>query len=187
MFATYERTVQVKPYETEKASVIVQGDVPVGADDAQVEAAAVAAFHLAKITVLDQLALEPAVIGGRVHESARIPSGAVPASPEVQAHAAAQTTVPAPQAATEPISQAQAVQNVQAAFPQTAPAAAPAPLPPTAPQAQAADGTPPCPKCGGAMWDNRAKKASGEFNPKGPDFGCKNRRNGCDGVVWPPR
>lgn len=38
-----------------------------------------------------------------------------------------------------------------------------------------------CPKCSGAMWDNRATKR----NPKQPDFKCKN--TGCDGVIWPPR
>ena len=39
--------------------------------------------------------------------------------------------------------------------------------------------TPPCPKCGGEMWDNRASKR----NPRAPDFKCKT----CDGVIWPPR
>ena len=38
-----------------------------------------------------------------------------------------------------------------------------------------------CPKCGGAMWDNRLSKK----NPKQPDFKCRNRA--CDGVIWPPR
>jgi hypothetical protein len=54
-----------------------------------------------------------------------------------------------------------------------APATAPAP-------AQPSD-APPCPKCGGRMWDNRATKR----NPKAPDFKCRDRS--CDGVVWPPR
>jgi hypothetical protein len=59
----------------------------------------------------------------------------------------------------------------------------------TAPQAErealpftrgmAASDVPPCPKCGGRMWDNRA----GKRNPKAPDFKCRNR--GCEGVVWP--
>ena len=40
---------------------------------------------------------------------------------------------------------------------------------------------PPCPKCGGRMWDNRI----GKRNPKAPDFKCRDR--GCDGVVWPSR
>jgi hypothetical protein len=40
---------------------------------------------------------------------------------------------------------------------------------------------PPCPKCGGEMWDNRANKK----NPKAPDFKCK--AAGCEGVIWPPR
>lgn len=40
---------------------------------------------------------------------------------------------------------------------------------------------PDCPKCQGAMWDNRV----GKRNPKAPDFKCKDRE--CDGVIWPPR
>ncbi len=45
---------------------------------------------------------------------------------------------------------------------------------------------PPCPICGGAMWDNRPKKASGAMNAKAPDFKCKDK-TGCEGVIWPPR
>ena len=40
---------------------------------------------------------------------------------------------------------------------------------------------PPCPKCGGRMWDNRI----GKRNPRAPDFKCRDRS--CDGVVWPSR
>ena len=40
---------------------------------------------------------------------------------------------------------------------------------------------PPCPKCGGRMWDNRV----GKRNPKAPDFKCRDRT--CDGVIWPPK
>src|SRR2546430_9615098 len=40
-------------------------------------------------------------------------------------------------------------------------------------------GNPVCPKCGGAMWDNRDSKR----NPRAPDFRCRNRM--CDGVLWP--
>jgi hypothetical protein len=40
---------------------------------------------------------------------------------------------------------------------------------------------PPCPKCGGRMWDNRI----GKRNPRAPDFKCRDRS--CDGVIWPPR
>ena len=45
---------------------------------------------------------------------------------------------------------------------------------------------PPCPVCGGKMWDNRPKKASGAMNAKAPDFKCKDK-TGCEGVIWPPR
>jgi hypothetical protein len=40
---------------------------------------------------------------------------------------------------------------------------------------------PPCPKCGGRMWDNRI----GKRNPKAPDFKCRDRS--CDGVIWPAK
>lgn len=40
---------------------------------------------------------------------------------------------------------------------------------------------PNCPKCQGAMWDNRA----GKRNPKAPDYKCKDRE--CEGVIWPAR
>lgn len=42
-----------------------------------------------------------------------------------------------------------------------------------------ADGEPSCPKCGGKMWDNRAKKT----NPKAPDYKCRDKA--CDGLFWP--
>jgi hypothetical protein len=40
---------------------------------------------------------------------------------------------------------------------------------------------PPCPKCGGRVWDNRLTKK----NPKAPDYKCRNRS--CDGVIWPSK
>lgn len=42
-----------------------------------------------------------------------------------------------------------------------------------------------CPNCGGQMWDNRPKKATGEFNPAAPDFKCRDKS--CGGVIWPPK
>ena len=50
---------------------------------------------------------------------------------------------------------------------------------PVVPESEATP--PPCPKCGGAMWDNRESKR----NPRAPDFKCRDKA--CDGVVWPPR
>ncbi len=49
-----------------------------------------------------------------------------------------------------------------------------------APQLEKMD--PPCPKCGGKMWDNRLSKKK----PTHPDFKCKKGKD-CDGVIWPPR
>lgn len=52
---------------------------------------------------------------------------------------------------------------------------------PKASRAQIVGDVPPCPKCGGRMWDNRL----GKRNPKAPDFKCRDRN--CDGVIWPPK
>ena len=45
----------------------------------------------------------------------------------------------------------------------------------------AATAGPACPKCGGAMWDNRA----GKRNPAAPDYKCRDKA--CDGAIWPPK
>jgi hypothetical protein len=50
--------------------------------------------------------------------------------------------------------------------------------------APSAESLPTCPACGGVMWDNRAKKASGQFKANAPDFSCKDRQN-CEGKLWP--
>lgn len=43
-----------------------------------------------------------------------------------------------------------------------------------------------CVKCGGEVWDNRAKKAAGEMKPNAPDFSCKDKVV-CKWVQWPPK
>ena len=55
----------------------------------------------------------------------------------------------------------------------------PAPRAATKSPATAGGAVPSCPKCHGAMWDNRV----GKKNPKSPDFKCKDK--GCDGLYWP--
>lgn len=42
---------------------------------------------------------------------------------------------------------------------------------------------PTCPACGGPMFDNRPKKASGKYGPTRSDFSCKDKGN-CDKGVW---
>lgn len=64
---------------------------------------------------------------------------------------------------------------------EAAPRKASAPAPSKSAPAKASGGDPSCPKCSGAMWDNRV----GKKNPKAPDWKCKDKE--CDGVVWPPR
>jgi hypothetical protein len=56
------------------------------------------------------------------------------------------------------------------------------------PAGSVAPGMPPCPICGGPMWDDRASKR----NPRAPDFKCRNKPKerggpGCEGVIWPSR
>ena len=48
-------------------------------------------------------------------------------------------------------------------------------------QTEVQEATPTCPKCQGAMWDNR----EGKRNPRAPDFKCRDAA--CGGVIWPPR
>jgi hypothetical protein len=60
-----------------------------------------------------------------------------------------------------------------------------------APPAAAASGGSPasldlkCPKCSGPVYDNRAKKASGEYKASSPDAKCRNKD--CGGVIWPAK
>lgn len=42
---------------------------------------------------------------------------------------------------------------------------------------------PACPACGGPMFDNRERKASGKYGPTRSDFTCKDKEN-CDKGVW---
>jgi len=67
--------------------------------------------------------------------------------------------------------------------PPTSPSApAPAPRQASKPSGPVSSGgDPTCPKCSGAMWDNR----QGKKNPKAPDYKCRDK--GCDGVIWPAK
>jgi len=56
---------------------------------------------------------------------------------------------------------------------------------PTQKTTQQAGETRICPQCGSEMWDNRPKKASGEFKKNSPDFKCKNKD--CEFVIWPKK
>ena len=38
-----------------------------------------------------------------------------------------------------------------------------------------------CPMCNGKTWDNREKKASGDFSEKSPDFTCRDKECKADG------
>jgi len=45
------------------------------------------------------------------------------------------------------------------------------------------NGVPNCPTCGGEMWDNHERKASGQMKANAPDYKCKNKE--CEGKYWP--
>lgn len=191
VFCTYERSVQPKQYETEKASLIVQADIELGADDGQIETAISNAFSIAKANVLDQLGLPTSFDGRKVVEASgsatpvrtdQPPPPAADAFPEDaegQAMIAAQahdtTQVPENIAQAFPgAQQQQGTQSQGSKYPLK--------------RATGAPGDPACPFCGSVMWDNRAKKASGEWKPNGPDFSCRRKKDdGCQGVIWPPR
>lgn len=53
----------------------------------------------------------------------------------------------------------------------------------TQPSAPAKGGDLACPSCGGKVWDNRAKKQSGDFSAKSPDYSCRDKE-GCGWVLW---
>lgn len=50
---------------------------------------------------------------------------------------------------------------------------------------QTSTSAPTCPNCDGPVWDNRAKKASGEYKENAPDFACKDKE--CGGKIWPEK
>lgn len=45
---------------------------------------------------------------------------------------------------------------------------------------------PRCPKCGGPTYDNRSRKAAGEYKPNAPDYTCQDSQT-CGTAIWPKR
>ncbi len=43
-----------------------------------------------------------------------------------------------------------------------------------------------CDMCGGPIWDNRAKKASGAYKRTAPDYSCQDKDN-CGAIAWQPK
>lgn len=71
------------------------------------------------------------------------------------------------------------------AAPQVPKAAPQTDRPAAAPPAASAGAVPSCPKCAGAMWDNRPKNEQrvAEGKKALPSFACKDKEQ-CGGVVW---
>lgn len=147
----FERKVQVREYESAVAGVHIQADVPLGADGPQVEQAIMDAFFQAKSVVFEQLGIEFSLNDdGVVMETIRKHFGSVTEG--------AAPDAPAPQAAVAPRA------------PNPAPSGGNGKI-----QRQ-------CKTCGVETphWDNRPKKASGEYKEKSPDLKCAS----CNKGVW---
>ncbi len=43
-----------------------------------------------------------------------------------------------------------------------------------------------CDMCGGPVWDNRARKASGQYKKTAPDYSCQDKDN-CGAIAWQPK
>ena len=169
----YSRTVKVRDYESAKATVAIQFEIPAVNGDAtahgqQILAAAQTAMFQAKTLVFDELGIEFNVDeGGVIREAIRSTFGQVT---EVSAPAA-----PMPVAAPPAAITATSTPTVSA-------------MPPFNGRTQDDDE-----KRANAKWakqrfasnpeefyDNRDKKASGEYSPKSPDYKHKDSGVG----VW---
>lgn len=138
----FERSVSVRPYESAKASVFIQADVPIGYDAKQLEQGLRDAFFQAKAQVFEQLGLEFEINEhGVVIELLKNAFGPV-------------EVVPLGQGTTQDV-------------------------PPTTNGAALVCGNNPSHK----MWDNREKKARGEYKASAPDAKCSD----CDFKLWPPK
>lgn len=156
----YERKVNLEArggnaYESATASIFIQFEIdPVADSDEVMIEKTRHAYLLARTHVFEQLGIPFQVSEGVAVEliGNAFPGAQVKSVP---------TSAPTPSAPTP-----------------TAPAA-------TSPTPQAAGEAPAvCSKCGTSegFWDNRPKKASGDFNPRSPDFKCKNKS--CGNGVW---
>lgn len=139
----FERNVSVRPYESMKASVFIQADVPLGYTPEQLEAGLRDAFFQAKAQVLEQLGLEF----------------------EINEHGVVMELITKAFGPVEKVEED--ANNNRAAGPVG-----------TNGQSLVCGNDP-----GHKMWDNRAKKASGEYKPSAPDGKC----SVCDYKAWPAK
>ena len=155
----YERKVNLEArgggkYESATASIFMQFEVDPTVDSDEILIEKVRhAYLLARTSVFEQLGIPFQLSDGVAVE---LIGNAFPGA-QVQA------PVPSPPAQAAP----------------TQPASVPAASAPAAGEAPAS-----CAKCGSTegFWDNRENKASGKFNPKSPDFKCRNKA--CGNGVW---
>lgn len=155
----YERKVNLEArggekYESATASIFMQFEIdPVNDSDEMIVEKTKHAYLLARSAVFEQLGIPFQLSEGVAIE---LVSTAFPGS------------------------------TVESTGPASAPAAPVVQSAPVAPSTPPAAGSAPdiCAKCGSTegFWDNRPKKASGQFNPKSPDFKCKNKS--CGNGVW---
>lgn len=152
--AHFSKKVSDGNYGSEEAGFFVQFDYAPGAPDTEIASLAADALAVAKRTTVQSLGATSQVLGAPTAPVDAV-LGAFPGA-HVEAPPFPVATAPTPQAY------------------------APAPSAPAAPSGgQPAS----CNKCGGtAFFDNRAKKAAGEYKPNAPDFKCSNKP--CSAGVW---
>lgn len=135
----FERSVSVRPYETMKASVFIQAEVPIGYTAEDLERGLRDSFFQAKAQVFEQLGIEF----------------------EISEHGVVMEVLTKAFGPVEQVPQEQA-----------------------APSSNGDGGKLVCGNNPGhKMWDNRAKKASGEYKSSAPDGKCAD----CDYKAWPAK
>lgn len=142
----FERTVSVRPYESMKASVFIQAEVPIGYTAEQLEQGLRDSFFQAKAQVFEQLGIEF----------------------EISEHGVVMELLKKSFGPVERQTSDRMMEEGEAA---------PAAL----------NGSPGSLVCGNnpshKMWDNRQKKAAGEYKPSAPDGKCAD----CDFKAWPAK
>lgn len=175
----FERSIKVRDYETAKASVFIQADVPNDADDTAIAVGIRDAFFQAKSIVFDELGIEFSTDEGSVVREAieRV------LGPTTEIKGGRGSAVAGGGRSAAQSGDGQVVQG--AGGPAADTPSAPTPQSDTGAKAKPIVRDEACPKCGHAdrkFWDNRADKASGAVKANYPDYKCAERS--CRAGVW---
>lgn len=178
---SFHRKVQVRQYESAEAFISIQGEVPVAngdgvyLDELTLDSRLKDSFFTAKAHVFAQLGIPYEVIDGVLVELVKDTfQGATEVTSQVTS---APTLSAAPQASASP-QQNGPVSGAVASGGSKGGVTITADLGKGRVQLSS-----PCKKCGGnSFWNNRDKKASGQYSPKAPDYKCADKE--CGNGVW---